>query len=101
LRLRGTLGVDVGTSSTKGVLVDGSGTVIRSATREHAVDRPHPGGWRWTAGVGIRAPDPAVSAEYDQLYSLYRELYTSTTATVHALAAREKRTTGTTTEEPR
>jgi xylulokinase len=43
LRPRATLGVDVGTSSTKGVLVDRGGTVLRSTTREHAVDRPHPG----------------------------------------------------------
>lgn len=55
----------------------------------------------WNPPVGIREPDPAVRAEYDELYSLYRELYTSTTATVHALAAREKRTTRTTTEELR
>lgn len=37
------LGVDVGTSSSKGVLVDGDGTVVRSAVREHDVDRPRPG----------------------------------------------------------
>ncbi|MFG2042039.1 FGGY-family carbohydrate kinase [Dactylosporangium sp. NPDC048998] len=36
-------GVDVGTSSTKAVLVDADGRVLRSATREHAVSRPHPG----------------------------------------------------------
>jgi hypothetical protein len=47
--------------------------------------------------VGVREPDPAVPAEY----SPYRELATSTTATVHALAVREKRTTRTTTEELR
>lgn len=38
-----TLGVDVGTGSTKGVLVDADGTVLASATRKHTVDRPHPG----------------------------------------------------------
>ena len=43
MRVRATLGVDVGTSSTKGVLVDRAGSVIRTVTREHAVDRPHPG----------------------------------------------------------
>jgi xylulokinase len=59
---------------------------------------------QWNPAVGTRLPDPAVRAEYDELYSLYRELYTSTTATVHALAAREQRTartTRTTTEELR
>jgi xylulokinase len=37
------LGVDIGTSSSKGVLVDLGGQLLRSATREHGVDRPHPG----------------------------------------------------------
>lgn len=49
MRALATLGVDVGTSSTKGVLVGRDGTVIRTATREHAVDRPHPG-WVEMAG---------------------------------------------------
>ena len=40
---RTVLGVDVGTSSTKGVLVDGSGEILRSAVREHEVQRPAPG----------------------------------------------------------
>jgi len=77
LGLSATLGVDVGTSGTKGV--PGPSRVIPSHT------------------VGIREPDPAVPAAH----FLYRELSTSTTATVHALAAREKRTTRTTTEELR
>ncbi|WP_114856161.1 FGGY-family carbohydrate kinase [Brachybacterium sp. YJGR34] len=38
-----TLGIDIGTSSTKGVLVGPDGTILRTASREHAVDRPHPG----------------------------------------------------------
>ncbi len=38
-----TLGVDIGTSSSKGVLVDAGGVVLRSATREHAPSRPRPG----------------------------------------------------------
>ncbi|RBM14664.1 sugar kinase [Prauserella sp. PE36] len=38
------LGVDVGTSSTKGVLVErASGTVLRTAVRAHEVSRPRPG----------------------------------------------------------
>ncbi len=37
------LGIDVGTSSTKGVLVDVHGTVLRRAVREHDVERPAPG----------------------------------------------------------
>lgn len=38
-----TLGLDVGTSSTKGVLVDRAGAIIASATRAHQPSRPHPG----------------------------------------------------------
>ena len=37
------LGVDVGTSSTKGVLVALDGTILRSTVREHTVQRPAPG----------------------------------------------------------
>jgi xylulokinase len=37
------LGVDIGTSSTKGVLVDERGVLIRTAVREHQVERPRPG----------------------------------------------------------
>lgn len=38
-----TLGVDVGTSSTKGVLVSVDGALVASATRAHDVARPHAG----------------------------------------------------------
>jgi xylulokinase len=37
------LGIDIGTGSTKGVLVDGSGTVIASETVAHAMQLPRPG----------------------------------------------------------
>ncbi|GGB17810.1 sugar kinase [Flexivirga endophytica] len=37
------LGVDIGTSSSKGVLVGSNGEVLASATREHDVRRPAPG----------------------------------------------------------
>ncbi|MCX5537451.1 FGGY-family carbohydrate kinase [Streptomyces sp. NBC_00006] len=37
------IGVDIGTSSSKGILVALDGTVLRTAVREHAVDRPAPG----------------------------------------------------------
>ncbi|PRB08785.1 FGGY-family carbohydrate kinase [Microbacterium sp. MYb62] len=41
--MRCTLGVDIGTSSSKGVLVGADGTIIASATRAHEVSRPHTG----------------------------------------------------------
>ncbi|GAA0319748.1 FGGY-family carbohydrate kinase [Actinoallomurus spadix] len=37
------LGVDIGTSSTKGVLTTPGGEVVATAVREHAVSRPRPG----------------------------------------------------------
>jgi xylulokinase len=37
------IGIDIGTSSSKGVLVDLDGHVLRSCVVEHAVDRPAPG----------------------------------------------------------
>jgi xylulokinase len=40
---RAVLSVDVGTSSSKGVLVDLAGRLLASATREHRVSRPEPG----------------------------------------------------------
>lgn len=41
--MRCTLGVDIGTSSSKGVLVAEDGTIQQTATRAHDVDRPHSG----------------------------------------------------------
>jgi xylulokinase len=37
------LGVDIGTASSKGVLVRNDGTVLATATRAHEVSMPHPG----------------------------------------------------------
>jgi len=37
------IGVDIGTSSTKGVLVDLAGHVLHTVIKEHSVQRPHPG----------------------------------------------------------
>ncbi|MFE6734768.1 FGGY-family carbohydrate kinase [Microbacterium sp. NPDC057650] len=41
--MRCTLGVDVGTSSTKGVLTGPDGVILATATRTHDVDRPRTG----------------------------------------------------------
>lgn len=43
MRRQAFLGVDIGTSSSKGVLASLGGEIIRTAVREHAVDRPQPG----------------------------------------------------------
>jgi xylulokinase len=37
------LGIDVGTSATKGVLVDGNGTIVDSSRAEHGFEQPAPG----------------------------------------------------------
>ncbi|MGY2030002.1 FGGY-family carbohydrate kinase [Nocardia gipuzkoensis] len=37
------LGIDIGTSSSKGVLTDAAGTVLARAERAHDVSMPHPG----------------------------------------------------------
>ncbi|WP_293697049.1 FGGY-family carbohydrate kinase [uncultured Agrococcus sp.] len=46
-----TIGVDVGTSSTKGVLTGLDGTLIAQTVREHTVDNPRPGHFEHDAGV--------------------------------------------------
>ncbi|TYC05101.1 FGGY-family carbohydrate kinase [Micromonospora sp. WP24] len=43
MKVATVLGVDIGTSSSKGVLVDAEGRVVRSASRSHEVSRPRPG----------------------------------------------------------
>ncbi|NLE97699.1 MAG: sugar kinase [Propionibacterium sp.] len=57
------LGVDIGTSSSKGVAVDGDGNLLATAVREHRVDRPAP---------GIVEMDGSVW--WDEFCSLSREL---------------------------
>jgi len=68
------LGVDVGTSSTKGVLVDLAGTVLASTVREHEVSRPHPGWVEMDAGVW-----------WDEFVSISRELVATTDEPVVAV----------------
>lgn len=45
------LGVDIGTSSSKGVLVAADGTLLATATRAHDVQRPHSGWVEMDAAV--------------------------------------------------
>ncbi len=37
------LGIDIGTYSSKGVLVKPDGTLLKSRVVEHVMDIPHPG----------------------------------------------------------
>lgn len=57
------VGVDIGTSSSKGVLVGLDGRVLATAVREHAVDRPRPGWVEMAAGVW-----------WDEMVAITREL---------------------------
>ncbi len=64
--VRGVIGVDIGTSSSKGVLVDLDGCVLRSSILEHMVDRPCPGWvemdgdiwWRELIAISQKLLDP-------------------------------------------
>ncbi len=69
------IGVDIGTSSSKGVLVDLDGAVLATAVRAHAVARPRPGWVEMDAELW-----------WDEFVSLSAELVASTpTATVVAV----------------
>ncbi len=46
------LGIDMGTGSTKGVLVDAAGTVIASETVAHSMNLPRPG-WAEVDAEGL------------------------------------------------
>lgn len=68
------VGVDIGTSSSKGLLVDLSGAVLRSAVREHAVDRPGPGMFEMDAEIW-----------WDEFVALTRDLLDGVDADVTAV----------------
>jgi xylulokinase len=68
------LGVDIGTSSSKGVLVALDGRLLAQASREHAVDRPGPGQVEMDATVWWR-----------EFGELARELSASADAMVRAV----------------
>ncbi|MYR47468.1 FGGY-family carbohydrate kinase [Streptomyces sp. SID5910] len=68
------IGVDIGTSSSKGVLVGLDGALIRTAVREHAPARPGPGRFEMDAAVWWR-----------EFTALARELTAPGDATVTAV----------------
>lgn len=73
--VQAVLGVDVGTSSSKGVLVTRDGTVLASAVREHTVDRPRPGWVEMPAEVW-----------WEEFVAIARELVPAAAATVEVVA---------------
>jgi xylulokinase len=46
----------------------------------------------WNPIVETRTPHPDVRSDYDELFALYRDLYTATAPIVHSLADRQRRT---------
>ncbi|MGW4670873.1 FGGY-family carbohydrate kinase [Streptomyces sp. NPDC004324] len=67
-------GVDVGTSSTKGVVVDTAGRILGQAVHTHVVDRPRPGHVEMDAQVW-----------WDEFVSLAAELLARDDVTVRAV----------------
>ncbi|MBS1897500.1 MAG: sugar kinase [Actinobacteria bacterium] len=63
MRVRCTIGVDIGTSSSKGVLVDADGAILAQATRTHEVSRPRTGWVEMDGGIW-----------WDEFVSLARQL---------------------------
>lgn len=61
--MRCTIGVDIGTSSSKGVLVDADGAILAQATRTHEVSRPRTGWVEMDGGIW-----------WDEFVSLARQL---------------------------
>lgn len=72
MTIRCTLGVDIGTSSSKGVLVDASGGIVATATMAHHVQRPHSGWVEMDARIW-----------WDEFVALSRELLESARAEGH------------------
>jgi xylulokinase len=68
------LGVDIGTTSSKGVLVDLSGRTLAAASREHAVSRPGPGRVEMDAEVW-----------WDEFVAIARELASGRDVTILAV----------------
>ena len=60
------LGLDVGSSSTKAVLVDADGVVVADARVEHDISRPHPGWAEQDAERDWWAGAAAISRRADQ-----------------------------------
>lgn len=71
------LGLDIGTSSSKGVLVTTDGTLVARAERQHTLSIPRPG---W-------AEHDAIAIWWDDAVSLLRELTSVATGPIVALGA--------------
>lgn len=76
--MRCTLGVDIGTSSSKGVLVAEDGSILATATRAHDVDRPRTGWvemdgrvwWDEFVAIARELLDPSTGSGADGEYEI-------------------------------
>ena len=48
------MGIDTGTNSSKGVLIDGKGRIIAQHSTEHAMENPRPNYFEYDAVVSTR-----------------------------------------------
>lgn len=70
------IGVDIGTSSSKGVLVNLDGSIAATATREHEVSRPHQGWVEMDTGLW-----------WEEFCSISRELVAAASAPILSVGA--------------
>ncbi|MBD8045279.1 FGGY-family carbohydrate kinase [Arthrobacter sp. Sa2BUA2] len=68
------IGVDIGTSSSKGVLVSDDGTILATAVRTHEVSRPRPG---WV--------EMGADEWWEEFSSIAKELTSGTNADIRAV----------------
>ena len=61
-----TLGVDIGTFESKGVLVDRDGSIVASAARPHDMLVPQPGWAEQDPALWETALGPAIAAALDE-----------------------------------
>ncbi len=78
-------------------------TGLKQEIRSHSVGASYGGAFlaaqlvgdadidRWNPVEGVITPQPDTAGEYDELYTLYRSLYTTSIDVTHALAARQGR----------
>lgn len=60
------LGLDLGTSSLKAVVIDGTGHTLAGAAQEYGIDAPHPGWAEQSPDVWIQAASTATQAALHQ-----------------------------------
>ena len=88
------LGIDVGTSATKALLLTPDGRVAGSASASYEVDTPrpgwseqHPAVWWETVRTAARTrPRPRNVRLYRRLHAEYAKLYPALRGSFHALA---------------